>query len=183
MNRRLADRALDDLLGLMHERLIASLEQGWGGPFAAVVVRDGSPLGVGTNTVLRDRDASRHAEVNALAAAGAAAGGVPMSGAELVTSHFPCLMCYHALKWAGVRRFYYVFDYEETRRLFGFDGDSRLLEDLGLAAAAFDRDPSLEIVRVGGAASERLFRGDLVERWNRDFRARLSAYDIGGGDK
>ena len=177
------DRMLDDLLRLMHDRLVASLEQGWGGPFAAVVVRGGAPLGVGTNTVLRDRDASRHAEVNALAAAGAAAGAVPMDGVELVTSHFPCLMCYNALKWAGVRRFYYIFDYDETRRLFGFDGDSRLLADLGLGADAFGRDPSLEIVRLEGAVAAKLFRGDLAERWNRDFRARLGAYDIGGGEK
>jgi tRNA(Arg) A34 adenosine deaminase TadA len=183
MGRRLDDRALDELIRLMHERLLASLEHGWGGPFAAVVVRDGSPIGVGTNTVLRDRDASRHAEVNALAAAGAARGGVPMHGVELVTSHFPCLMCYHALKWAGVGRFYYVFDYEETGRLFGFDGDSRLLADLGLRADAFDRDASLEIVRVEGGAAARLLRGDLVERWNRDFRARLGAYDIGRLEK
>ena len=88
-------------------------------------------------------------------------------------------MCYHALKWAGVRRFFYVFDYAETRALFGFDGDSRLMADLGLAAEAFDRDPSVEIVRLGGPVAERLFRGELVDRWNREFRSRLLAYDIG----
>ena len=170
---------LDSLFGLMHERLLASLEQGWGGPFAAVAVRGGSPLGVGTNTVLRDRDASRHAEINALAAAGVAAGGVPMQGVELVASHFPCLMCYHALKWAGVRRCYYVFDYEETERLFGFRGDAALLADLGLAAGSLARDPSLEAVRVAGGEAERLFRGDLVARWRGGLRERLAAYDIG----
>ena len=179
----LGQPVLDDLLRLMHEHLLASLEQGWGGPFAAAVVRDGAVLGLGTNTVLRDRDASRHGEVNALAAAGKAAGGVPMAGVELVTSHYPCLMCYHALKWAGVRRFYYVFDYEETERLFGFCGDARMLADLGLAADALARDASLEALRVGGEVVERLYRGELVARWNRDFRARLCAYDVGGGDR
>jgi tRNA(Arg) A34 adenosine deaminase TadA len=170
--------ALDNVLTLMHERLLASLQQGWGGPFAAAAVRGSAPLAVGTNTVLRDRDASRHAEVNALAAAGAAAGGVPLQGVEVVTSHFPCLMCYHALKWAGVSRFYFVFDYEETRRLFGFDGDAGLLADLGIGEAALGRDPHLQAARVSGAVADRLFRGDLVERWNREFRAALSAYDI-----
>jgi tRNA(Arg) A34 adenosine deaminase TadA len=144
-------------------------------------VRGTALLGAGTNTVLRDRDASRHAEVNALAAAGSAAGGVPMPGVELVTSHFPCLMCYHALKWAGVGRFYYVFDYGETEGLFGFRGDSRLLADLGLAPGALSRDPALEAERIGGDVVARLYRGELVARWNRDFRARLQAYDIGGG--
>ncbi len=171
---------LDDLLRLMYERLLASLDRGWGGPFAAAVAREGRALAVGTNTVMRDRDASRHAEVNALAAAGAAAGGVPMTGIELVTSHYPCLMCYHALKWAGVRRFYYVFDYGETERLFGFLGDARMLADLGLAADALGRDASLEAVRVGGEVASRLFRGELVSRWDRDYKARLCAYDIGG---
>jgi tRNA(Arg) A34 adenosine deaminase TadA len=173
---------LDDVLRLMYERLLASLEQGWGGPFAAAVVRGTALLGAGTNTVLRDRDASRHAEVNALAAAGSAAGGVPMPGVELVTSHFPCLMCYHALKWAGVRRFYYVFDYGETEGLFGFQGDSRLLADLGLAPGALSRDPGGGGAGRGAPAPPRLYRGELVARWNRDFRARLQAYDIGGGN-
>ncbi len=177
----LEQRVLDDLLGMMYERVAASLEQGWGGPFAAAVARQGVLLGVGTNTVLRDRDASRHGEINALAAAGAAVGTVPMTDVELLTSHFPCLMCYHALKWAGVRRFYYVFDYEETERLFGFRGDAAMLADLGLAADALLRDPSLEAVRVGGEVVERLYRGELVSRWNREFRERLGAYDIGGG--
>jgi tRNA(Arg) A34 adenosine deaminase TadA len=169
---------LDSVLSQMHERLLASLRQGWGGPFAAAAVRGDAPLAFGTNTVLRDRDASRHAEVNALAAAGAAAGGVPLQGVEVVTSHFPCLMCYHALKWAGVHRFYYVFDYDETQRLFGFGGDAGLLADLGIGTAALDRDPGLQAVRVNGAVVDRLYRGDLLRRWNSEFRAALATYDI-----
>ena len=58
-----------------------------------------------------------------------------------------------------------------------------MLADLGLGADALARDASLEALRVGGEVVERLYRGELVARWDRDFRARLAAYDIGGGDK
>ena len=172
----LDETTLDRVLQRLHEEVLASLEAGNGGPFAAAVVKQGRVVATGTNTVLRDLDVSHHGEISALAAAGAALGSVDLAECELVTTHFPCLMCYHAIKWAGIRQGYFVFDYHETEELFGFLGDSRFFGDLGLKR--LDGDPALRLDRIESAVVDSLFRTDLVDVWNNRYRDRLSAYDV-----
>ena len=172
-NTLVLDRVLKDLYG----ELKRSLEQGAGGPFAAAVLHRGEVIGTGTNTVLRDRDVSRHGEINALAAAGRAMGKVPLEDAELLTTHYPCLMCYHAAKWAGIRRIHFVFDYEETARLFGFHGDLRFLRDLRLSEDALAGDPTVELTRVESALVDSLYRQELVDLWE-SYSEALSGYDV-----
>ncbi len=169
---------LDRILRTLHEEVLVSLEAGNGGPFAAAVIRTGRVVATGTNTVLRDLDVSRHGEISALAAASAALGVVDLGECELVTTHFPCLMCYHAIKWAGIRQGYYVFDYQETEDLFGFRGDARFLEDIGLGTERLGLDPVLRFTRVESAIVDSLFRTDLVDTWNDKYRDRLSGYDV-----
>ena len=169
---------LDRILRTLYEEVLASLEKGDGGPFAAAVVRAGRVVATGTNTVLRDLDVSRHGEISALAAASAVLGGVDLSDCELVTTHFPCLMCYHAIKWAGISRGYYVFDYHDTEDLFGFHGDARFLEDIALETERLGVDPSLRFTRIESAVVDSLFRTDLVDTWSDKYKDRLSAYDV-----
>ena len=174
----LDETQLDRILRRLHEEVLVSLEAGNGGPFAAAVIQAGRVVATGTNTVMRDLDVSRHAEIGALAAASVALGSVDLGECELVTTHFPCLMCYHAIKWAGIRRGYYVFDYQETQDLFGFRGDARFLGDIGLEMERLGGDPTLSFTRVESALVCSLFRTDLVDKWSDDYRDRLSAYDV-----
>ena len=78
----------------LYGALIASMQKGQGGPFAAGVVSGGELISVGTNSVLASHDVSRHAEINALAGAGRMRKTFNLSDSILLTSHFPCLMCY-----------------------------------------------------------------------------------------
>lgn len=162
----------------LYEAVIASLKKKEGGPFAAGVVLEGSLVAVGTNGVLTSNDVSRHAEVNALAEAGRIQNTFNLSGSLLLTTHFPCLMCYHAVKWAQIDKVYYLFDYQETESVFGFHGDNALLRDLGLDTEAFRNDPSLELVRYRSLKTDTLFRNELVRRWNEEFRYECSGYDL-----
>ncbi len=77
---------------------------GPGGPFAAVVVRDGAVVATGTNRVTADGDPTAHAEVVALRAAGAALGTFDLAGCTLYCSCQPCPMCQAAAWWARVDR-------------------------------------------------------------------------------
>ena len=167
-----------DVLARLYPRLIGSLEAGTGGPFVAGVLLGGELVGWGTNTVLRDRDVTRHAEMNALGDAGRRTGRVHLEGALLVTSHFPCLMCFHAAKWAAIRDIRYFFGYEETERIFGFRGDARMLADLGLRQDALDNDPAVRLTRIEDARLDELYRRDLAEAWSSTYRARCGAYDV-----
>jgi guanine deaminase len=77
---------------------------GEGGPFGAVVARDGEVIGRGTNRVVASHDPTQHAEVVAIRAACEAVGSHDLSGAVLYTSCEPCPMCFGAAWWARVDR-------------------------------------------------------------------------------
>lgn len=80
---------------------------GHGGPFAAVVVRDGRIIGEGVNTVTATNDPTAHAEVNAIRAAAEAIGNFSLAGCELYTSCEPCPMCLAACYWARLSVIYF----------------------------------------------------------------------------
>ena len=84
-----------------------NVETGAGGPFAAVIVRDGKIVGEGVNTVTTTNDPTAHGEVNAIRAACAALGTFTLAGCELYTSCEPCPMCLAASYWARIDAIYY----------------------------------------------------------------------------
>ncbi len=91
-----------------------------GGPFAAVVVRDGAALAEGVNRVTRDHDPTAHAEVVAIRAACLAVDDHVLAGAVLVSSCEPCPLCIAAALWARVDRVVYAADRDDAARA-GFD--------------------------------------------------------------
>ena len=78
-----------------------------GGPFGAVIVKDGEVLSQGTNSVTIDNDPTAHAEVNAIRSACAKTGSFKLDGCVVYSSCEPCPMCLSALYWAGVSRIYF----------------------------------------------------------------------------
>lgn len=102
--------------------------EGNGGPFAALVVeRDsGRLVSVGVNVVLASGISSAHAEVTALGLAQAGLGAWDLGGDdlpahELVVNWRPCIQCYGAAMWAGVRSLSIAGDGPELEALTGFD--------------------------------------------------------------
>ena len=85
-----------------------------GGPFGAVIVKDGKVVAEASNTVTVDNDPTAHAEVNAIRKACAALGTFDLSGCELYTSCEPCPMCLAACYWAHIDRVYYAADREDA---------------------------------------------------------------------
>lgn len=91
-----------------------------GGPFGAVVVKDGELLARGQNRVTRDLDPTAHAEVVAIRAACAALGDFSLAGCTLYTSCEPCPLCVSASLWSRVDRVIYTADRHDAAR-GGFD--------------------------------------------------------------
>jgi tRNA(Arg) A34 adenosine deaminase TadA len=91
-----------------------------GGPFGAVVARDGRILGEGRNAVVPSRDPTAHAEVVAIRAACAAVGSHDLSGAVIYTSCEPCPMCLGAIWWARITEIVYANDRADAAAI-GFD--------------------------------------------------------------
>jgi guanine deaminase len=101
--------------------------RGGGGPFGAVVVRQGAIIGEGVNTVTASLDPTAHAEVNAIRAAARALGSFTLAGCELYSSCQPCPMCLAAAHWARTDAIYYGASAKDAARA-GFD-DAFLYEE------------------------------------------------------
>jgi guanine deaminase len=101
------------------ELAVANVAEG-GGPFGALVVRDGAILAEGQNRVTRDLDPTAHAEVQAIRAACRAVGDFALPGSTLYTSCEPCPLCLSAALWARIERIVFAADRHDAAR-GGFD--------------------------------------------------------------
>jgi len=105
-------------------RAIALAAQGMragdGGPFGAVVVKDGRIVGEGNNRVTSSNDPTAHAEVGAIRAACRTLGTYSLEGCEIYTSCEPCPMCLSAIYWARIGRIYYANGRADAATI-GFD--------------------------------------------------------------
>jgi len=89
-----------------------------GGPFGAVIVRNGEVLSATGNSVLRDNDPSAHAEVNAIRAACKKVGAPNLKGATMYTSCECCPMCYATAYWARLDRIVFAASWTDYADLF-----------------------------------------------------------------
>ena len=78
-----------------------------GGPFGAVVVKDGEVIASGHNRVLSNNDSTCHGEIDALRRAEERLGTYDLTGCEIYTTAEPCPMCLSAILWANIRKVYY----------------------------------------------------------------------------
>ena len=83
-----------------------SVETG-GGPFGAVIVKDGRIIAGTSNSVTLDNDPTAHAEVNCIRKACKALGTFDLSGCDIYTSCEPCPMCLGAIYWARIKKVFY----------------------------------------------------------------------------
>jgi tRNA(Arg) A34 adenosine deaminase TadA len=88
-----------------------------GGPFAACIVRADEVLAVAHNTVLKDRDPTCHAEINAIRSAAQRLSTHDLSGCHVYSTTEPCPMCFAALHWARAERVIYGTTIQDVKRL------------------------------------------------------------------
>lgn len=94
---------------------VESVGQG-GGPFGALVVREGEVIARAANRVTQANDPTAHAEVQAIRAACAALSTFRLDGCTLYASCEPCPMCLGAIYWARLERVVYAATHEEAAR-------------------------------------------------------------------
>jgi tRNA(Arg) A34 adenosine deaminase TadA len=107
-----------------------NVRSGQGGPFGAVIAKDGVLIGEGINCVTRDNDPTAHAEVCAIRAACQALGVFSLQGCEIYTSCEPCPMCLAAIYWARIDRIWFGNTSADAARI-AFD-DAFLYRELAL---------------------------------------------------
>ena len=107
----------------MHRAIELSLQkmrEGHGGPFGAVIVRDGVIIAEGWNQVLRTNDPTAHAEVTAIRNACQKLRRFDLSDCEIYTSCEPCPMCLAAIYWSRMGKVYFAASRDDAARA-GFD--------------------------------------------------------------
>jgi guanine deaminase len=107
---------------------IENVHSGRGGPFGAVVVKDGAIIGEAANQVTSTNDPTAHAEVLAIRAACKKLGAFELVGCEIYTSCEPCPMCLGAIYWARLSRIYFGNADADASKI-GFD-DSLIYREI-----------------------------------------------------
>ncbi len=118
---------------LMRKAISLSIEnfKNGGGPFGAVIAKDGEIIASGVNRVTANTDPTAHAEVSAIREACAKLGTFNLEGCEIYTSCEPCPMCLGAIYWARISRMYYGNNKTDAKEV-GFD-DSFIYDEIALA--------------------------------------------------
>ena len=101
-----------------------------GGPFGAVIVKDGIVIASGVNRVTANTDPTAHAEVIAIRKASKKLGTFDLSGCEIYTSCEPCPMCLGAVYWAHLDKMYYGNTKTDAKNI-GFD-DAFIYDEINL---------------------------------------------------
>jgi guanine deaminase len=104
-----------------------------GGPFAALVVKDGVVIATGTNQVTRGNDPTAHAEIVAIREACRVLGDFQLGGCDVYASCEPCPMCLGAIYWARPSRVFFAATHQEAAAA-GFD-DSFIYQQIAVPHA------------------------------------------------
>ncbi|MBN2892368.1 MAG: nucleoside deaminase [Bacteroidales bacterium] len=114
----------------MQKAIDLSLEsvKNGGGPFGAVIVKDGDVIAASSNSVTSDNDPTAHAEVNAIRLATQKLGTFDLTGCEIYSSCEPCPMCLGAIYWAHIDKLYFANTKADAKKI-GFD-DSFIYEEI-----------------------------------------------------
>ena len=114
---------MDPYMSMANDLAKDNLSTNVGGPFGAVIVKDGMVIGEGSNHVLANNDPTAHAEIMAIRDACRNLGTYDLTGCVLYTSCYPCPMCLSATIWANIKKVFYGNTKEDAAKI-GFRDDA-----------------------------------------------------------
>jgi guanine deaminase len=115
-----------------------------GGPFGAVIVKDGEIVAKSHNQVTLNNDPTAHAEVMAIREACQKLGTFDLSGCELYASCEPCPMCLSSMYWAHIDKYYYANQKEDAKAI---DFDDQFIYDEIAKAPEYRSMPRVQMLR------------------------------------
>jgi tRNA(Arg) A34 adenosine deaminase TadA len=128
----------------------AGVDANAGGPFGAVVVKDGRVIAEGCNRVTSTNDPTAHAEINAIRNACKALGSFQLEGCVIYTSCEPCPMCLGAIYWARPEKVFFACTRADAAEIgfddqFIYDEIEKKFEDRQVKLLNISRDEALEV--------------------------------------
>ena len=124
-----------------------------GGPFGAVVVKDGKVVAGSSNSVTIDNDPTAHAEVNTIRKACSKLGTFDLSGCTIYTSCEPCPMCLGAIYWSRIGRIFYGNNRKDARAIdfaddFIYEELDKPMDERTVPIIPLLRDEAMESFRM-----------------------------------
>jgi guanine deaminase len=108
---------MDKFMKLAIDEALAGLKSNEGGPFGAVIVKNGEIVSFAHNEVIKTNDPTAHAEVTAIRKASSKLGRFDLSDCEIYSSCEPCPMCFAAIHWAKIKKLYYGSTREDAANI------------------------------------------------------------------
>ncbi len=146
-----------DFFAIAFKEAFHSVRNNLGGPFGAVIVKDGQIIGKGGNRVSSSKDPTAHAEINAIRDACKNIGSFDLSGTVLYSTCEPCPMCLSAIYWANISKVLYSSTRQQAAEI-GFK-DNHIYEELSLRPI----DRKIPFVSIETEQAKELFK-EWVEK-------------------
>jgi tRNA(Arg) A34 adenosine deaminase TadA len=145
---------VEKYLNKAFKEAITGVRTNQGGPFGAVIVKDGTIIGKGCNRVTSEKDPTAHAEIVAIRNACKSLDTFDLSGAMIYSTCEPCPMCLSAIYWAGIQTVYYSATRHDAEEI-GFK-DNLIYKEI-------NREPSERNIRFQQIANPVM--SSLFEEW------------------
>lgn len=120
-----------------------AMKRGHGGPFGAVIVKDGEIIASSYNSVIKRNDATAHAEMNVIRKACRKLHSYDLSECEMYTTGQPCKMCLGAINWAKIKTVYFGNTYKDALNM-GFDDEKGNNSNLNMIR--LDSEHTVELI-------------------------------------
>ena len=143
---------MNEFMRLAIEEALVGMKNNDGGPFGAVIVRNGVIISSAHNEVIKTNDPTAHAEVTALRKASSALGRFDLSDCEIYSSYEPCPMCFAAIHWAKIKKLYYGSTREDAANI---DFDDQYIYDVIKGTA---KELQVEVLQIHREESLEPFR-------------------------
>jgi len=140
---------MNEFMKIAIEEALHGMKSNEGGPFGAVIVKNGVVISRAHNEVVMTNDPTAHAEVTAIRKASSLLGRFDLSDCEIYSSCEPCPMCFAAIHWAKIKRLYYGSTREDAANIdfddqYIYDVINGTATELQVEVLQINRDESLE---------------------------------------
>ena len=140
---------MNEFMKIAIEEALNGMNSNEGGPFGAVIVRNGEIISRAHNEVVKTNDPTAHAEVTAIRKASSTLGRFDLSDCEIYSSCEPCPMCFAAIHWAKIKKLYYGSTREDAANIdfddqYIYDVINGTATELQVEVLQIDREESLE---------------------------------------
>jgi len=143
---------MNEYMELAIKEALLGMKNNDGGPFGAVIVKNGEIISFAHNEVLKTNDPTSHAEITALRRASLKLSRFDLSDCEIYSSCEPCPMCFAAIHWAKIKKLYYGSTREDAANI---DFDDKYIYDVIKGTA---KELQVEVLQINREECLKLFR-------------------------